>query len=173
MTRPDPSPRRALSFRRATAADAEALLALEREASLAAFGHVFPVDRFPYPEADVLARWHLVLADPDTVVEVVDAHGDGPGGLVCTVAYDAHGTVRQLAVAPEEWGRGLGSAALRHAEAALAAAGHRELRLWCLAENRRARALYERHGWQSTGETQPAPWPPYPTEVGYARRLAP
>jgi GNAT superfamily N-acetyltransferase len=156
-------------FRRASPSDAEALLALERDASLAGLGHVFPADRFPYPEADVFARWHLVLADPDTAVEVVDAP-DGPG-LLCMVAHDAHGTVRQLAVAPERWGEGLGSTALRRAEAALAAAGHREVRLWVLAENRRARSLYERHGWRATGETQPAPWPPYPTEVGYARHL--
>lgn len=159
-----------LVFRRASTPDAEALLALERDASLAALGHVFPADRFPYPEADVLARWHLVLADPDTVVEVVDVAG-GSGGLLCAVAHDAQGTVRQLAVSPGRWGEGLGSAALRHAEAALAAAGHRVLRLWVLSDNRRARSLYERHGWRATGDTQPAPWPPYPTEVGYARRL--
>lgn len=159
-----------LVFRRASPADAGALLALERDASLAALGHVFPADRFPYPEADVLARWHLVLSDPDTVVEVVDV-ADGSGELACMVAHDAHGTVRQLAVAPGRWGEGLGSAALGHAEAALASAGHREVRLWVLAENHRARSLYERHGWRPTGESQPAPWPPYPTEVGYARRL--
>ena len=162
----------AVAFRRAVADDAGALLALEREASLAALGHVFPADRFPYPDADVLARWHLVLGDPDTVVEVMDAPDAGrPCELVCLVAHDAHGTLRHLAVAPVWWGRGLGAVAVRHAEAALRAAGHRELRLWCLADNRRARSLYERHGWRPTGEERPAPWPPYPTEVGYVRRL--
>ena len=158
------------AFRRAGAADAEALLGLERAASLAALGHVFPADRHPYPSADVLARWHLVLADPGTTVDVVDG---SEAELACVVAYDDHGTVRQLAVAPALWGQGLGTAALRHAQERLRAAGHTELRLWCLADNHRARAVYEREGWRPTGETQPAPWPPYPTEVGYALGAGP
>lgn len=110
---------RPLPFRRATRADADALLELERSASLAALGHVFPPERFPYPSGDVLARWHLVLADADVVVEVLD----GEGGLACVVAHDPSGAVRQLAVAPDLWGRGLGAAALDHAVAALRALG--------------------------------------------------
>ncbi len=157
------------TWRRAGPDDAPALLALERAASLAGLGHVFPEDRFPYPDDGVLARWSLVLDDPDTVVDVLDATD---ATLDCVVAYDDAGTVRHLAVAPARWGRGLGARAVRHAEAALRAAGRRELRLWCLVENARARALYERLGWDPTGATQPAPWPPYPTEMEYSRRLS-
>ncbi len=130
-----------------------------------ALAGVFPPDRFPYPSADVLARWHLVLADPDTVVEVITADA---GGLACLVAYDAAGTLRHLAVAPALWGAGLGERAVRHAVAALRTRGCSELRLWCLEENSRARRLYRRLGWVTTGSTQPAPWPPYPTELEYA-----
>lgn len=156
------------AWRRATAADAVALLALERAASVIGLAHVFPEDRFPYPDSGVLARWQLVLADPDTVVDVLDG---SEGTLDCVVAYDTGGTVRHLAVAPPLWGRGLGTRAIRHAESALGARGRHDLRLWCLEENARARRLYERLGWAATGATQPAPWPPYPTEMEYARRL--
>jgi GNAT superfamily N-acetyltransferase len=151
------------AFRRASVADAVALLTLEQEASTAALTHVFPPERYPYPAADVLARWHLVLADPDTEVVVLD----GEEGLDAAVAYDASGTLRQLAVTPSRWGTGLGTHAVRHAVSVLRRRGHDRPRLWCLADNVRARAFYERLGWRVTGETQPAPWPPYPTEVEY------
>ncbi len=160
------------SFRRAGPEDAVALRDLERAASLAALGHVFPAERYPYPAGDVLARWHLVLADPETTVDVVD----GDTGLACGVAYDVHASVRQLAVSPERWGEGLGRLALERAVGALRDADAGEVRLWCLAENTRARAVYEHLGWRVTGAEQPAPWPPYPTEVEYLLtppRLAP
>ncbi|MFN8189748.1 MAG: GNAT family N-acetyltransferase [Nocardioidaceae bacterium] len=151
------------AFRRATAADAVALLDLERAASLAALGHVFPAERYPYPSDDVLARWHLVLLDPDVSVEVID----GDTGLRCVVAHDANGTLRQLAVAPDAWGRGIGRLAIAHAVAAIRARGCATPRLWCLVDNHRARRLYEHLGWQPTGAEQPAPWPPHPTEMEY------
>ncbi|MFN8194949.1 MAG: GNAT family N-acetyltransferase [Nocardioidaceae bacterium] len=160
------------SVRRAGPADAGALLALERSASLAALGHVFPPERFPYPSSDVLARWHLVLADPGCVT-LVDGGDPGPEWLV---AWDDHATVRHLAVAPEAWGRGAGRRALGLAVGALGASGAGEARLWCLADNSRARGFYESLGWRVTGAEQPAPWPPYPLEVEYVlplRRLAP
>jgi GNAT superfamily N-acetyltransferase len=161
-----------VTFRRAGPEDAVALRDLERAASLAALGHVFPPDRYPYPSEDVLARWHLVLTDPDTMVDVVD----GDPGLACGVAYDVHAAVRQVAVSPARWGEGLGRLALERAVGALSGAGATEVRLWCLAENTRARAVYEHLGWRVTGAEQPAPWAPYPTEVEYLLappRLAP
>lgn len=151
------------TFRRATAADAVALLELERAAGLAALGHVFPPERYPYPADDVLARWHLVLLDPDVVVEVID----GEAGLRCAVAHDGQGTLRHLAVAPGEWGRGLGRLAIARAVATIRAGGCATPRLWCLVDNHRARRLYEHLGWQPTGAEQPAPWPPHPTEMEY------
>lgn len=151
------------AFRRATAADAVALLDLERAASIAALGHVFPPERHPYPADDVLARWHLVLLDPDVVVEVLD----GVTGLRCVVAHDVAGTLRQLAVAPDEWGGGLGRLAISRAVAAIRARGRAAPRLWCLVDNHRARRLYEHLGWQPTGSEQPAPWPPHPAEMEY------
>ena len=151
------------SFRPATPDDAVALRDLERTASLAALGHVFPPDRYPYPDDDVLARWGLVLADPAVQVEVVEADA----GLVCLVAWDA-GSVRHLAVHPDWWGRGLAREAMGRAMAGITAGGVGRAVLWCLADNERARGLYEHLGWRTTGREQDAAWPPYPTEVEYA-----
>jgi RimJ/RimL family protein N-acetyltransferase len=151
------------SFRVAGEADAVALRDLERAASLAALGHIFPAERFPYPDDDVLARWHLVLADPTVSVRLREEE-DAP---VCLVAYDEAGTLRHLAVHPARWGAGLAGEAVRLALASWRAAGLSEARLWCLAENHRARARYERWGWRLTGAAQEAPWAPYPRELEY------
>lgn len=142
-------------WRRATPADAVALRDLEREASLLGLAHVF--GRLPFPADDVLARWVLVLDDPEVVTEVVD----GPDGPRAVVAHDGT-SVRHLAVRPPDWGRGLGAAGVARAVAGDAS------RLWVLELNHRARTLYERLGWEPTGATQECPWPPHPRELAYA-----
>ncbi len=152
-------------LRAATAADLTALRDLERAANLAALRHVFPPDRFPFPDEDVLARWALVLADDDVEVLVLD--GDD-GGLVLLAAYDSS-TLRHLAVHPDHWGRGLASYAVEVVLHAMDLRGTVEAHLWCLADNHRARRLYHRLGWHPTDECRAAPWPPHPTEMRYRR----
>jgi GNAT superfamily N-acetyltransferase len=153
-------------FRHATAADLTALRDLERQANLAALGHVFPPEQYPFPDDAVLARWALVLEDPDTRVLVLD----GDGGLVAFAAYDA-GWLRHLAVRPDHWGRGVASAAVAEVLAAIAEHGGRSASLWVLEQNHRARRLYEHLGWHATPDRQDAVWPPYPVELRYTRRV--
>ena len=146
---------RMTTWRRATEADTVALRDLERIASQTGLAHVF--GDLPYPDDDVLARWALLLDDPTVVVEVVEDEQ----GLVALAAHDGT-SLRHLAVRPDHWSAGLGREAFARAEAA----GAR--RLWVLAENARARTLYESLGWAPTGVSQECPWPPYPTELEYA-----
>jgi GNAT superfamily N-acetyltransferase len=143
------------SWRRATAADAVALRDLERIASQTGLAHVF--GDLPYPDDDVLARWALLLDDPTVVVEVVEDEQ----GMVALAAHDGT-SLRHLAVRPDHWSAGLGREGFARAEAA----GARQL--WVLADNARARALYESLGWAPTGVSQECPWPPHPTELEYA-----
>ena len=147
--------RSARGWRRAGAADAVALRDLERDASRTGLAHVF--GGLPYPDDDVLARWALLLEDQEVVVEVVE----DAQGLVALTAHDGT-NLRHLAVRPDHWGSGLGRDGFRRAEAA----GAR--RLWVLADNARARRLYESLGWRPSGVTQECPWPPFPTELDYA-----
>lgn len=142
-------------WRRATSGDVVALRDLERAASRAGLAHVF--GDLPYPDDDVLARWVLLLDDPEVVVEVVE----DDAGLVALAAHDGT-SLRHLAVRPDHWGSGLGREGFARAEAA----GAR--RLWVLADNGRARALYESRGWRPSGTSQECPWPPFPTELEYA-----
>jgi GNAT superfamily N-acetyltransferase len=142
------------AFRPATSADLDALTELERDTNVVALAHVFP--GVPYPEDEVRQRWRTLLADPSVRVEVVGP----PDRLDVYLAWDDE-RLRHLGVRPSRWGTGLARRAVARA------VGVR--RLWVLAENHRARGLYEHLGWWPTGREQPAEWPPYPVEVEYGR----
>lgn len=158
------------AFRDATTADLAALCDLERAANLAALGHVFPPERYPFPDDAVLARWSIVLDDP-TVAVIVAADDEDDSSLVMFAAYD-DSTLRHLAVRPDHWGNGLASAAIETALHAMDLRGTTIASLWCLEENHRARRLYEYLGWRAERDRQPAPWPPHPTEMRYTRLVA-
>jgi GNAT superfamily N-acetyltransferase len=155
-------------FREATADDLTALRDLERSANLAALGHVFPPDRYPFPDDDVLARWALVLDEPGVVVLVVE----DDAGLVAFAAYD-DSTLRHLAVRPDRWGDGIASAAIGVVLHGWALRGCTVAALWCLEENHRARRLYEHLGWRPAADRREAPWPPHPVEMRYTRPVPP
>jgi len=154
-------------LREATREDLWALTDLERAANLAALGHVFPPDRYPFPDDDVLARWALVLEEGVTVRVL-----DGEAGLDAVAAHD-DATLRHLAVHPRRWGHGLGTRLVRLSLEAMAARGATEAQLWCLEDNGRARRLYERLGWRPAADRREAVWPPHPTEMRYTRPIAP
>ena len=155
-------------FREATDDDMVRLRDLERAANEAALAHVFPPDRYPFPADDVLARWALVLADPGAVTLVLDHQWKE--SLVAYATYDDH-ALRHLAVHPDYWGEGLATAAIEAALHAMDLRGSTSATLWCLKANHRARRLYDFLGWRMTGERRPAPWPPHPVEVEYARLI--
>jgi GNAT superfamily N-acetyltransferase len=157
-------------FRVATTADLSALTDLERLANLAALGHVFPPERYPFPDDAVLARWALVLDDQAVVVLVLDDEADPGTGLVAFAAFDDT-TLRHLAVRPDHWGQGVATRAIATVLAAIEQRGISTASLWCLEENHRARRLYEHLGWLPTDDRQEAPWRPHPVEMRYTRTL--
>ncbi len=48
---------RSVSIGPASSADADVLAAIQEQASLAALGHIFPPDTYPFPLAAVRERW--------------------------------------------------------------------------------------------------------------------
>jgi GNAT superfamily N-acetyltransferase len=58
------------------------------------------------------------------------------------------GEVQACYVDPGHWRRGVGSALMSHALDRLARDGYTQAALWVLADNPRARAFYEHHGWR-------------------------
>ncbi len=87
------------------------LTRLERSASKAALGHVFPADDYPYPTAAVRRRWRRRLRDRMMHVRILDLF-ETPIGLV---AYESAGTLRHLAIVPQQARRGYGSLLLEYA----------------------------------------------------------
>lgn len=59
--------------------------------------------------------------------------------------------IRQIYIAPEMWGRGVGKRLMSTALARLATAGYAQATLWVLDTNSRARQFYERCGWSPDG----------------------
>lgn len=73
-----------------------------------------------------------------------DADRPGPG----------QGEIYAIYVQPEWWGRGAGRLLMAHAVRALAEAGRRDITLWVLEANRRARRFYEAAGFRPDGTGQ-------------------
>ena len=153
-------------IRRATVEDAGALLRIQREAAVAAFAHVFPQDRYPFPDAAVREGWVEALLDADVEGYVAEVEDEAVGS-----ASVGHGFLRTLFVMPSHWNLGVGSQLHDLALERLRGRRATEAKLWTLAENHLGRRFYERRGWTTTGATRDAPFAPYPLEVEYRRRL--
>lgn len=147
-------------------ADSTELYEIQRAASLTAHRGIFPPEEFPFPEQQVAAQCWRALTD--RAYQVLVAVGDdGPVGFAAV-----HGDrVDALYVHPSHWRRGYGGRLLDAAVDLLRQHGRPVARLWVMAANAAARALYERHGWLPDGTTGRAHHPPYPAELGYALDL--
>jgi ribosomal protein S18 acetylase RimI-like enzyme len=146
--------------------EADTLLAIQREAAVDAFAHIYPPERYPFPDDAVREVWAEALSDPG--VEVYVAEVDGvPAGAVSV----GNGFLSTLYVLPAHQGSGVGSALHDLALERLREQGFDEARLWTLEGNDSGRRFYERRGWSLTAETRVVPYPPNPIDVQYARRL--
>ncbi len=155
-----------MTIRPARADDAETLLAVQRDACLVAFAHIFPPEDYPFPDEGVLANWRMVLAEPETEVYIAEAEGV-PVGSVSLGA----GFLSTLYVVPSHQGAGVGGALHDLALERLRAQGNEVAKLWTLEENWNARRYYEKRGWELTDETRVVPFPPNPLDVQYAKPL--
>ena len=152
-------------IREARADEAETLAEIQREASVAAYPHIFPPELYPYPTEAVVERWQEALADQEVTVLVAE-EGRPVGVVMCRPEW-----LDGLYVRPDRWGRGVGRALHDEVLARLRAAGYERCHLWVLEANDRARQLYERLGWRENGDTRVVPFPPNPIDVGYSIRL--
>jgi RimJ/RimL family protein N-acetyltransferase len=137
--------------------EADVHLRVQREACVAAFSHIFPPDRYPFPDDAVLRAWREFRG----TVFVAD---EGPRRVVGIAAVRGC-WLRNLYVVPDAWGSGVAGAL--HDAALEAIPDCPEVRLWVLDENHRARRFYERRGWRPNGESRRVEFPPEPLDVGY------
>jgi GNAT superfamily N-acetyltransferase len=141
--------------------DTEILFAIHRESALAAYVHVFPPDRYAFPEEQMRRHWNAELGGSETEVVIAEREG-APVGF----ATVSPGWLRNFFVVPDEWGHGVAAAIHEEVVRLLAAMGA-GAHLWVLEANARARRFYERHGWQPDGERGRSEYPPYPPTLRY------
>ena len=86
------------------------------------------------------------------------AESDGQAVGMASVGEAGHGTAGSLTslwVHPRVRGKGVGDILILASVESARAAGYDELLLWVTEKNTHAERLYERHGFQRTGATQP------------------
>jgi GNAT superfamily N-acetyltransferase len=149
--------------RRAAPADAAAVARVHVRAWQGAYRGLLPdafLDGLPATLSRREAAWGRILADPEQAVwvypvaaEVAAFASVGP----CRDDDKDPASVAELTALyalPEVWGQGVGralwGAVLEHSRAT----GYREIALWVLTENARARRFYEAAGFRPDGHTK-------------------
>jgi GNAT superfamily N-acetyltransferase len=150
-----------LTLRRGRPEDAETLYSIHRESVLLAYAHIFPPDRYEFPDAEMRAHWIEQLRGGEATTVIAERAGDAVGFVVVSPGW-----LRNIFVVPGEWRRGAGSALHDEAVELLRAAGA-GAHLWVLEQNEQARAFYERRGWRHDGERRSSDYPPYPPVLRY------
>ena len=150
-------------IREARQDEAQLLAAVQEVASVAALGHIFPPERYPYPRAAVQAHWAASVADRARRTLIATSE-HGPVGAACVSEEWLEG----LYVVPERWGTGLAGELHDRALEVVRDLGSERCHLWVLEDNARARRFYERRGWRENGETRVVEFPPNPVDVGYS-----
>jgi GNAT superfamily N-acetyltransferase len=145
-----------LLVRAALPEDLPRMMAIKRDAGVAAWGHILPpavVETLPF-----LDRWAAAIGavEPRTRVLVVEAASEPVGFAVTRPSGDADaddhtGELDAFFVDPASWGLGAGRALLGAAMRALRDAPFRDATLWTAAENHRPRRIYETAGWRTDG----------------------
>jgi len=153
-------------IREARLGEAEALAEIQRDASVAAFAHIFPPELYPYPLGDVRARWSDAVANPEITVFGAELDGEPAGVAGCLAEW-----LDGLYVRRQFWGRGVGRTLHDEVLDRLRSGGSPRCHLWALEGNERARRFYERRGWRENGDTRVVPFPPHPIDVGYTIEL--
>ena len=128
-----------------------------QRAALAGYEGIFPANA-PKPTSEALverSRQAIASQGYNTMVLVACTAGPeqtvvGTIGAVPDPDESTRAQIVRLYVDPRHWGRGVGRRLHDVALAHLRRAGYRVVVLWVLEANVRARAMYERWGWQAT-----------------------
>lgn len=140
---------------------------------MGAYAHIYPPERYPFPDDAVRETWTAALSDPEVEVYVAEVEGVSAGAVSVGAVSVGKGFLSTLYVLPAYQGGGIGSALHDLAVERLRAQGFHEARLWTLEGNEAGRRFYERRGWSLTDETRIVPYPPNPIDVQYALLLEP
>ena len=129
-------------------------------------GHPFPEPQ-PEPMREAAERGYLIVAEED---------GELIGFVGCGPSRDPEpepgvGEVRSFFVAAGRWRRGTGRTLMAAGLASLAEQGYDAATVWSFADNERANAFYEAHGFERDGTTRTEDVWAHIEEVRYRRPL--
>jgi len=150
----------AIEVRRATPVDAFAIAAVHVASWRAAYRGILPARALQALSAETRAMtWLERLGPSPGRAWVAERAGDIIGFLSAGPSRDRDATPRvgevySLYVHPDHWGSGAGRALLERAAADFARRGCREVALWVLAANQRARRFYQAAGFTPDGASQ-------------------
>jgi GNAT superfamily N-acetyltransferase len=147
-------------IRNATAADLEALLDVQERASLETAGKIFDL-----PTGAIRHRWRDAFGSGSARFRIYESDGRIAGVAILTPPW-----LHALHVVPEYWGTGV-AVALHDDCLEIIQAEHKEAFCRLLADNARARAFADKHGWEYTGITMPLQDPPHPLVATYWKPL--
>jgi ribosomal protein S18 acetylase RimI-like enzyme len=161
-------------IRPATGADAEAIGQLWADSARAAFTPLLPEGhRLPDPQPQ---RMRDRIAGGDVSVLVAEAAGELAGFVACGVSRDPDpdpgvGEVQSFFVGVGHWRHGIGRELMAAALADLRERGYTAATVWSFADNERANAFYEAHGFERDGEERTEEVWAHVPEVRYRRTL--
>src|SRR5437763_10234649 len=95
-------------IREARADDIETLLEIQRRACTVAFAHIFPPERYPFPDDLIRTAWREALADVDVEAYVAEFAGEPIGSVSIGGNF-----LRTLYVLPAHWRTGAPASAQR------------------------------------------------------------
>jgi ribosomal protein S18 acetylase RimI-like enzyme len=149
--------------RGADQSDAAAIAEVHVASWRAAYAHVVPAsildgDEFAESRRTIWKQWRFhpgqrVAVSVDTDEElIVGFAAFGPEREHARV-HVGRGELYSFYLHPDVWGSGCASGLIDHVDERLRAEGFEDAVLWVLDDNPRARAFYERHGWEASGAT--------------------
>jgi GNAT superfamily N-acetyltransferase len=124
------------------------------ESARAAFTELLPAGH-EFPPVDP-ERWHALIEDGAVSMLLAEEDGEIVGTSACGESRDedagpSTGEVRSFFIAAGHWRRGVGRALMAAVLDSLRDLGCTEATLWSLADNERANAFYEAHGFRRDG----------------------
>jgi GNAT superfamily N-acetyltransferase len=142
-----------MQIRRARVDDAAAVAEVHTRSWRSAYEHVFGAERLARIDMDRRRDgWCRAIREGPWDVTVAELDGR----VVGFAGTERGGELGTIYVLPERVGTGVGHALMAAAVDLLRSQGCVEAFLWVLADNPRARAFYEREGWQLDGAEKTA-----------------
>ena len=154
----------AVTIRPARETDARKIAEVHDASSQAIYRGLLPDEvlaHFSIPRREAL--WKRILSENKTTTFVLERDGVVIGFADAGPTRDADkdpsvtSEITTIYLDPAFWGKGLGKALCRRALDDLRADGFEEVTLWVLDTNRRARAFYEKMGFERDGTEKVVP----------------